>query len=251
MFTIYDVKNRDGYFCECAKQAFSLLRFSTISEVLKIEKDCKRLIADIAEDLSEKVHKANTFIDMLSKNVLASYLPSLEQDAEYSKKNSGEKHIDAISPAIDRVSMYVTNKIDPVGGGIDVVAESATYIEPNISDYGFRDALQITNIAKKMYGADEHLTKIADEKNDEVETKYGVYYEKYNNEVVNMISEMRASLNQISNLKGVIDSCLIAKYLRSYYELANENTAIDFLNCSEFELINKAAEASEHFMKEE
>lgn len=248
MFTIYEVKNRDGYFCECAKQAFSLLRFSTISEILKIESDCKCLIAEIAEDLSKKVHNANIFMDMLSKNVLASYLPSLEQGAEYFDKNV--KHIKAISSVTDKVSRYIAEKVDLGENGIDIIADSSIYIEPNTSDYGFRDALQITNIAKKMYGADEYLTSIADVKNDEIEAKYGIYYEKYRNQAANMISEMRTSLNQISNLKSVLDSCIIAKYLRSYYELTDKNAIVDFLNCSEFELISKAVEASEHFMKE-
>lgn len=249
MFTIFDVKNRSGYFCECAKQAFSLLRFAHITEILKVEKECKILISEIVEDLSSKICDARIFLDILSKTVIEGYLDSLKEDASFATGNKSQKWINSITSITDDVTNYVTNRLGLQEDSIDIVEESAAYIEPNVADYGFRDALQIANIAKKIYAADDLLSKIGEEKADIVEAKHGTFYEKYNNEALSKISSMRESLDKINNLRSVLDSCTIAKYLRNYYNLNDSKNVIDFLNCQEFDLVTKAIEAATNFMK--
>ena len=247
MITVYDVKNQSGYFCECAKQAFSLLRFSSITEILKMEQDCKHLIANIVENLSKSAQEAHVFLDLLSKTVIERYVPDLKQSARYITGDKSEKFVDSISKIVDKTADYVTDRLKLSRGSVDIVEDSAAYIEPNVDDYGFRDALQITKITKKIYDADESLTEAGNQKMDEVEAKYGVFYEKYNNEVVSKINQMRTLLSRIQDLRSVLDSCVIAKYLRNYYNLTDEKSLVDFLNCSDFELINKAATATKHF----
>lgn len=249
MFTIYDVKNRSGYFCNCAKQAFSLLRFSSINDILKLESDCKHLIANIVETLSCLVYSANIFLDILSKNVIENYVSSLKESVKYISGEQNSRYISSISKMSDDVGDYVAERLGIVDEKIDIVEDSASYIEPNVGDYAFRDALQAANIASKIYSADEFLSSEKDKNFDKTEAEYGIFYEKYNNEAVSMISNMRNCLNKINDLRNVLDSCLVAKYIRSYYSINNIEDAVDFLNCSEFELINKAIAATENNLK--
>ena len=245
MITWCDANNMTTHFKECANKALSLLRYSDIVQIIKIESDCKTLIAKNAAMLSKLTLDIKIFSDIYSKMINEDYIPVLKKCLEVRGSQ-----LQNINKAANVMSNHVKERIGYEEERVDIVANEESFIEPNIAYADFRDAKYLVEIVNSMISAEGEVSK-ADEKNlNNLEAMYRIISEKSRNKVANFKNDIKNIEDKIDELKTIIDSCTLAKYIRQCYNLLDSDSTVSFLDENIAVLLPKAATAAKQFIKE-
>lgn len=247
MLKYNDASTKSSYFRECSKYAFALLRFSSLSEITEIDTQCKKMIAYIISNLSKLTAESKLFLDRLAKAYQNLYVPLLYKNCE--NIENSESYIEAASNLISKVTALVKeNYVELQDDQIDIMNDLSEYVGSEISAPAYREAQEAVRIASSVYSANEQVSKNNEQDVNELEAQHALLHGKYKNTAVAKASALRSALDAYSSMEAIVDSCRIAKILRSEYSLTDKDAIVSFLDKNSDDLIEMAAEAAKKYL---
>ena len=252
MLKYSDASNKSSYFKECLRRAFAMLRFSSLDEINEIDTECKKMVAYIIADLSRLTVESKLFLDRLAKTYQNLYVPLLYKNYENLSGEGSENYIKSATSLISKITALVKEKyVVYEDAQIDVANDLTDLVGRDVTTPEFREAQSAVNLAKSIYSASEQISNNHEKDMNELEAQYLLLHNKYRNTATAKASALRTALSAYSSVEAIIDSCYVAKILRSEYSLVDNNAVVSFLDKDMETLIESAANTMKKYLDQE